>query len=224
MACVAATVVAHAVAIVLAWQTVADEKPELDIAPAVLQAVMLAPTPIATSAPEPAPVVRPPTPVKPIVTPKPLAKKPSARPKRQTKRQTQRQTATPVKPLATSKTLARASSATPPPTVAAATKAIPAPTPTVQLPLSDAAGLNNKPPMYPKMSRKLKEQGRVILLLLVKADGTVAEVRIQRSSGFGRLDQAALHAVKRWTFIPAKQQGKAIDYWYEMPLNFTLNP
>ncbi len=216
----------HAAAIVLAWQTVADEQPELDIAPAVLQAVMLAPSvePITQPAAVTPPPVKPQTPAKPTAKPVP------AKPVKQPPRQTQVKQTVPAKPAVTapSKVTAAATPAVNTPTPSTTAKPSPSAaqpaTPTVQLPLSDAAGLNNKPPMYPKMSRKLKEQGRVILLLLVKADGTVAEVRIQRSSGFNRLDQAALNAVKRWTFIPAKQQGQAIDYWYEMPLNFTLNP
>ena len=101
-------------------------------------------------------------------------------------------------------------------------KAKPAQT-TLQLPSSAASGIHNQAPVYPKLSRKRKEQGTVQLLLLVKRDGQVADIKIQHSSGFDRLDQAAVQAVKKWQFTPAKQDGKAIDYWYEMPINFSLN-
>jgi periplasmic protein TonB len=95
--------------------------------------------------------------------------------------------------------------------------------PTIQPPSAQAQGLNNQPPVYPQLSRKKKEQGTVLLLLMVKADGTVGEVQITTSSGFSRLDQAAIQAVKRWNFQPAQQQGKSIDFWYELPLTFRLN-
>lgn len=96
-------------------------------------------------------------------------------------------------------------------------------TPQLQLPSIDAAGIHNQAPVYPKLSRKRKEQGTVLLLLLVNHDGQVADIKIRHSSGFDRLDQAAVQAVKKWQFTPAKQDGKAIDYWYEMPINFSLN-
>ncbi len=103
-------------------------------------------------------------------------------------------------------------------------KVSPPPPAPVQPPSADAQGLQNKAPVYPQMSRKKKEQGTVWLLLEVKADGSVGEVRIKQSSGFSRLDQAARQAVQKWQFEPARQQGKAIDFWYEMPVNFALNP
>lgn len=99
-----------------------------------------------------------------------------------------------------------------------------APMPKLQLPSTEATGLRNQAPGYPKLSRKRKEQGTVLLLLLVDRHGKVAKIEIKQSSGFDRLDQAALQAVKQWQFSPAKQDGKAIDYWYEMPMNFSLNP
>lgn len=63
----------------------------------------------------------------------------------------------------------------------------------------------------------------MLLKLLVKADGSVGSISVLKSSGFSRLDQAALQAVKHWRFTPATQQGKNIDYWYEMPMTFALN-
>lgn len=95
--------------------------------------------------------------------------------------------------------------------------------PQLQLPSTVANGIHNQAPIYPKLSRKRKEQGTVLLLLLVTSQGQVAEIKLKRTSGFNRLDQAALQAVKKWQFTPAKQDGQAIDYWYEMPINFSLN-
>jgi protein TonB len=116
---------------------------------------------------------------------------------------------------------------TPAPAPVRPTKAAPAKTaPTalaVQPPSAQAQGLNNQAPLYPQLSRKKKEQGTVLLLILVKADGTVGEIKLHRSSGYPRLDQAAKQAVKRWQFQPALQQGKSIDFWYQLPLKFSLH-
>ena len=89
-------------------------------------------------------------------------------------------------------------------------------------PSADAQELNNPAPAYPAISKKLKEEGTVILKILVTKDGRVAEVEIQTSSGFKRLDDAAVRAIKRWKFNPATQAGNAIDYWYEIPFEFSL--
>ena len=94
---------------------------------------------------------------------------------------------------------------------------------TLQLPSTAATSAQNQAPLYPKISRKRKEQGTVLLLLLVSKLGQVESIQIKRSSGFSRLDQAALQAVKQWRFTAASQNGQAIDYWYEMPINFSLN-
>lgn len=102
-------------------------------------------------------------------------------------------------------------------------KTAPQAAPAVQPPSAQAQGLQNRAPKYPQLSRKKKEQGTVLLKLLVKADGTVGTISVLKSSGFSRLDQAALQAVKHWRFVPAKQQGQSIDFWYEMPMTFALN-
>lgn len=94
---------------------------------------------------------------------------------------------------------------------------------TIAPPVADASAAQNRAPVYPLLSRKKKEQGTVLLKLLVKADGTVGSISVQHSSGYPRLDQAALNAVKSWRFVPATQQGQALDYWYEMPMTFALN-
>lgn len=90
-------------------------------------------------------------------------------------------------------------------------------------PRHDANPLNNPAPAYPSISRRLQEEGIVVLELLILPNGTVGEVRIKTSSGFDRLDQTAMKAVKRWRYLPAKRGDKAIPYWYLQPLEFSLN-
>ena len=67
--------------------------------------------------------------------------------------------------------------------------------------------LSFKAPSYPVESRRKKEQGVVVLNLLLGTDGTVSEIAVQKSSGFSRLDAAALAAVKRWRWSPTLRGG-----------------
>ena len=90
-------------------------------------------------------------------------------------------------------------------------------------PKHDANPLNNPAPAYPSISRRLREEGVVVLLLLVLPDGSVGEIKIKESSGFERLDKTAIKAVKRWKYIPATRGGTPIEYWYLQPLEFSLN-
>lgn len=81
---------------------------------------------------------------------------------------------------------------------------------------------SNAKPVYPAMSKQLNEQGMVMLRVLVKSDGTAGAVEVKSSSGYPRLDQAALDAVKTWRFNPAASDGKTIDEWYQVPIPFKL--
>jgi len=89
-------------------------------------------------------------------------------------------------------------------------------------PRSDAAHLSNPAPSYPPMSRRLGEQGRVVLEVYILANGSVGEIRLKQSSGFKRLDEAAMQAVKKWQYQPARKGQQAIDFWYVQPLSFSL--
>jgi protein TonB len=97
-----------------------------------------------------------------------------------------------------------------------------APAPVVP-PRADAGQLSNPAPAYPSLSRRLREEGTVLLEILIKANGTVGEIKLKRTSGFKRLDDAAMKAVAHWRFQPATQAGKAIDFWYEQPIEFDLH-
>lgn len=90
----------------------------------------------------------------------------------------------------------------------------------VSIPASYSA--SNLKPTYPTMSKRLGEQGTVVLRVLVKADGTAGAVEVKSTSSFPRLDQAAMEAVKTWRFHPATSDGKAIDEWYQVPIPFKL--
>ena len=67
------------------------------------------------------------------------------------------------------------------------------------------------------------EEGLVVLSVYIRADGTVGEVSIKKSSGFRRLDESALKTVRRWRYAPAKRHGKPVAIRYTQPLRFSLN-
>jgi protein TonB len=72
------------------------------------------------------------------------------------------------------------------------------------------------------MSRRLSEQGRVLLRVQVEADGRAGDVQLHTSSGSPRLDQSALDTVRRWKFVPARRGQEAIAATVLVPIAFTL--
>jgi protein TonB len=82
--------------------------------------------------------------------------------------------------------------------------------------------LNNPGPRYPAASRRAREEGTVMLKVLVSPDGRAQELAVQTSSGFKRLDEAALATVRRWAFLPAKKAGQPVPAWVLVPVTFAL--
>jgi len=85
-----------------------------------------------------------------------------------------------------------------------------------------AAYRSNPKPAYPGASRRLGEQGTVLLRVFVTALGDATRVELKSSSGFPRLDQAAQDAVQRWKFVPARRGEQAVDAWVLVPIKFSL--
>jgi protein TonB len=81
---------------------------------------------------------------------------------------------------------------------------------------------DRSPPTYPKMSARLKEQGKTILRVVLGADGRIARAEVKTSSGYPRLDEAALVAVKGWHCTPAVQNGQPVQAQALQPFNFIL--
>ena len=108
--------------------------------------------------------------------------------------------------------------------VAAAPVAAPAPPApaAVQLPSSDANYLQNPRPPYPPISRRLNEQGTTTVRVLIGADGQPQRAEIAKSSGFTRLDEAAVSTVMRWRYVPGKRGGVAETMWFNVPINWVL--
>jgi protein TonB len=119
---------------------------------------------------------------------------------------------------------------TPAPLLAApaaeAVVAAPAPLATAPAPLTppsfDAAYLNNPAPAYPALSRRMGEEGRVVLRVHVSEDGMPTQVQLKTSSKYARLDEAALEAVRRWRFVPARRADAPVAAWVLVPISFSL--
>jgi protein TonB len=77
-------------------------------------------------------------------------------------------------------------------------------------------------PAYPSRSRRLGEEGTVILRVELSETGTVGAVRVKTSSGFPRLDEAALAAVRGWRCSPAQRNGQAVAATALQPFKFVL--
>ena len=66
----------------------------------------------------------------------------------------------------------------------------------------------------------MKEEGTVFLFVQVSAEGTAVTVQVRQSSGFERLDEAALAAVRQWRFVPAKRGAVAVAASVIVPIQF----
>ena len=90
-------------------------------------------------------------------------------------------------------------------------------------PSTQGRGAKITQPDYPPASRRAGEEGTVQLQVLVLASGRAGEVKVARSSGFPKLDEAAINEVKRnWRFVPGKEDGKPVDMWHTFAVTFRL--
>jgi protein TonB len=157
------------------------------------------------------------TPPAPDVTPprpKPVERKPLVRPQ-----------PSPVtrQPLLAAQTNAP-SPAAEAPQIKEAQSASPAPTTpaTISQPRFDADYLLNPAPVYPALSRRMGEEGKVVLRVFVESSGRPGQIEIKSGSGSPRLDQAAQDAVWRWKFVAARRGEEAIGAWVLVPIVFNL--
>ena len=191
----------------------------------------VAPVVAAPPAPQPPPQIEvPPPPVpeplvaqpEPVRAPEP-AVKPQPKPKETPKKtrpvqqpEVEQQTATDV---ASDARLAPVAVVATPSPVAAPTAP---PAPTLVEARYDADYLRNPAPVYPPMSRRRGEQGKVLVLVEVTPGGIAGEVSLRQSSGYPRLDEAALKAVRGWLFAPARLGADAVAATVVVPITFRL--
>ena len=184
---------------------------EQEAEPLPVTAAPQAPTPPQLAPKPPAPVKSVTPPVKPA-TPPPASK------------QVQTPTSDPqptadirTGPAAPPPNVSKPVEATPSPASAPLDRAVPgeakpAASAETSAPRVDAKYAGSNPrPAYPTMARRLGQQGTVTLEVIVTVDGTAKSVRVLESSGFELLDQAALTAISKWRFVPAKRGDQPVE-------------
>jgi protein TonB len=108
------------------------------------------------------------------------------------------------------------------PAPVAAPPAPPAPPAPIAPPIFHADYLNNPPPVYPPLSRRMGEEGRVVLRVFVSEQGLPKDIQVRTSSGYSRLDEAASSTVRQWRFVPARRGDVAVGAWVLVPISFSL--
>ncbi|TMH75279.1 MAG: energy transducer TonB [Betaproteobacteria bacterium] len=77
-------------------------------------------------------------------------------------------------------------------------------------------------PKYPRDSARNREQGLVRLKILVSHEGRARDVVVERSSGYRRLDEAAVEDAKRMCFRPAVRNGVPVEVWTNLDYKWVL--
>jgi len=85
------------------------------------------------------------------------------------------------------------------------------------------AELSAPPPVYPPEAVHLKEEGTVLLLVLVGKDGLAKDIKVSQTSGFPLLDKEAIRTVSHWTFRPKTIDGVPVYGYAGIPVSFNLN-
>ncbi|MEH3024016.1 MAG: energy transducer TonB [Pseudomonas oryzihabitans] len=110
-----------------------------------------------------------------------------------------------------------------PPAPAPALQPAPTPAPVKETPASATAGyLRNPAPEYPALALRRNWEGTVLLRVRVLPNGRPGDIQIQQSAGRSQLDEAAVAAVRRWSFVPAKKGDQAIEGWVTVPIDFKI--
>lgn len=137
--------------------------------------------------------------------------------------------AQPAQPMAAALPVAQeqapAAPVAPPAPVAAAAPVVAAPkAPAGPAELGDLSArlLSFSPPSYPLESRRLREEGAVVLGLVLGTDGRVIDIAVTSSSGSPRLDKAALEAVRKWRWAPLMRGGEPVQVRGHLKIPFFL--
>lgn len=117
--------------------------------------------------------------------------------------------------------------APPPPKLAPVIEAPPAPAPKPAGPVTLGAELSvscpeRTAPSYPMLSRRMGETGTTVLRVELDEQGHVSSARVVTGSGFARLDDAALAAVRNWRCNPAQRNGQPVRAVALQPFKFLL--
>lgn len=201
--------------------------------------MMLAPAPAPRALPDAAPVfvrfveIEAPRPATPPAPPKPADPEPP-RPVEKPRAVAKPRPAAPIitaAPAPAAPQTFEAPSAAPKPEPAADASGVPpgppgpvgvAPPAPVVPPRFSADYLYNPAPAYPALSRRLGEEGRVVVRVSVSVEGHAERVELRTSSGHERLDEVAVETVRKWKFVPAKQGDKPVPASVLVPISFSL--
>ena len=77
-------------------------------------------------------------------------------------------------------------------------------------------------PSYPAYSRRAGETGRVVVRVLIDEKGNPLRLEMQESSGFSRLDDSAMTAIRAARFKPYTEDGQTRSVWVLIPIVFDL--
>lgn len=77
-------------------------------------------------------------------------------------------------------------------------------------------------PRYPDSARRARIEGTTILKVRIGEHGLVQEIQVERSAGHHDLDRAAIEAVRRWRFEPARRGREPVSVWVLIPVTFEL--
>ena len=79
-------------------------------------------------------------------------------------------------------------------------------------------------PKYPEVARRRKVEGRVILQCVVRKDGSVGDFKVLQAPGQGLgFEEAAISAVRLWKYEPGLKDGKPVDVYFTIVVDFTLS-
>lgn len=178
--------------------------------------------------PKPLPVVQvsllaPPAPPEPRVVPlQPPPPKLERQPKPVVEKAISAPTPVPVMQPVAEQAAQQAPVAVAPPAPPSPAPLQPAAEPVIEPPRYNAAYLSNPPPAYPLAARRRGVEGTVLVRAEISAGGECQRAELKKTSGHEMLDQAALEAVKKWHFVPAKRGSQAVVAWVEVPITFKL--
>jgi len=82
---------------------------------------------------------------------------------------------------------------------------------------------NRVDPIYPAQSRRAGEEGTATFRVLVDTNGRPGEISVAKTSGFPKLDQAGMDAIKRWKFAAAVKDGAAVMSYTTVRVTFRLD-
>lgn len=178
--------------------------------------------------PRPLPVVQvsllaPPAPPEPRVVPlQPPPPKVERQPKPVVEKAVSAPTPVPVMQPVAEHAVQQAPVAVAPPAPPSPAPLQPASEPVIEPPRYHAAYLSNPPPAYPLVARRRGIEGTVLVRAEISAGGECQRAELKKTSGHEMLDHAALEAVKKWRFVPAKRGSQAVVAWVEVPITFKL--